>query len=213
MLRKLAIGAALQLILASAAYAACDGQAGNTIFEDNFQDDSGGWDNGNALWKVQSPNFVATLPAQNTQNLTLNQTFNATDGDYCVDVKLPSPSPDNVVAGGLVVLAGDYKNYFLGLVRNNGSWGVYRQSAGQWATIAEGQDAQTIKTDTNTTNSLRITVKDGKITYFVNGKQMKVVRAQIANTPLRFGLYTDLSKDHKDEIDIQFANYKVTSGS
>jgi hypothetical protein len=30
--------------LVSLAHAACDGQAGNTVFEDNFADDSGGWD-------------------------------------------------------------------------------------------------------------------------------------------------------------------------
>ena len=69
---------------------ACDDQAGQTIFEDSFPDDTGGWEifqNG----KVEPPEYVLTLPAGWTQDWAFNQTFNATEGDYCMQFRMPAP--------------------------------------------------------------------------------------------------------------------------
>ena len=212
MLRSSVVAFGVLLGLVSLAHAACDGQAGNTVFEDNFADDSGGWDMNQ--WKVQPPVMIGNLTPQYTFNSTLNTTFNATDGDYCVEIKLPAaPSADNNVSAGLLFLASDYNNLFLAQISSNGATGLYKKASGNWSTIFLAQDTKTVNIDPNALNAIRVTVKDGKITLFVNGKQLKVVRAQIPTTPLRFGMYSQVDKAIQSEVDVAFTSYKVTGGS
>ena len=211
MMRFLVAVLALLLGLVSSARAACEGQAGTTIFDDNFADDAGGWDL--TTWKMQPPVIVGGLTSQFTSNSTLNTTFNATDGDYCSEVKLPaSPAKDNSASAGLLFLATDYNNLFLAMISSNGSTNLYKRVTGNYSTIYTAQDTIAVNTTPGAVNVIRVTVKEGKITLFVNGKQLKVVRAQIPAGPLRFGMYAQVDKAIQSEVDVDFTSYKVTSG-
>jgi hypothetical protein len=212
MLRSLIAALGMQLAIVSMAHAACEGQAGNTIFEDTFADDSGGWDM--STWKVKPPEMIGVVPPQSNGSFTFNDTFNATNGDYCTEFKLPAPlAPDNQVYAGLVFLASDSNNLYMVQISSNGSVGLYKGTAGNWSVIYLVQDTQSVKTEPNSVNAIRVSVKDGKITSYVNGKQIKVIRAQIPTTPLGFGLHIQTDKKVEKEFDMSFTAYKVTSGS
>ena len=87
--------AILHIALGGVALACGADQKGNTIFEDTFADDSGGWDL--QMARIQPPNLIFSLGERGKQ--ALNLTFNATDGDYCVDVLLPA---DTSAYAGLI---------------------------------------------------------------------------------------------------------------
>jgi hypothetical protein len=211
MVRSLIAVLALLLGVVSDARAACEGQAGTTIFDDNFADDSGGWEL--TTWKVQPPVIVGDLTPQFTSNATLNTTFNATDGDYCTEVQLPAaPVKDNPVSAGLLFLGTDYNNIFLALIGSNGLIALYKRVSGNYSVIYTAQDSNAVNTTPDSVNAIRVTVKEGKITLFVNGKQLKVVRAQIPTGPLRFGMYVQVDKAVQSQVDVDFKSYKVTSG-
>ena len=87
MLRILFGIVALALCLPSAS--ACDGQTGKVIFEDKFTDNSGGWTFGEDSGLVlKAPGATVTLPASDRgyAKASLNQTFTATQGDFCAEM-------------------------------------------------------------------------------------------------------------------------------
>ena len=211
MLRLSAVAGVTLLGFVCGAHAACEGQTGKAIFEDSFTDDSGGWDL--SSYKVVPPVMVADLTEEYTANSSLNATFYATEGDYCAEVKLPaSPTKGNPISGGLLFLASDYSNYFLANITSEGSVGLYKRSAGRWSTIYTASDTRVVKMESNAVNTIRVTVKDGKIIFYVNGTQLKTVRAQISNDPLRFGMFAQTDKAIQSSLEVDFTSYSVTTG-
>src|SRR5271165_1858284 len=93
--------------------ATCDGQKGNVIFEDTFDDESGGWESDRDA-KIGGGTYTVHLdPADEVFNV-LNGTFNASEANYCVEVVMPPPiAPDNPVYVGLIFWATDYDNFYL----------------------------------------------------------------------------------------------------
>lgn len=197
--------------LAPTAAFACDEQAGSVIFEDSFPDDSGGWDMYEGL-AITPPEFVLSIPATWTANSTLNTTFNATEGDYCLQFRMPpSPAADNSVGVGLYVLASDYKNLFLFEGYSSGICGLYRKTDNNWTTVFTQNDCG-LQTAPDAVNTLRVMVKDGRLTEFVNGKQVKSVRAQIPTVPQKFGFYAQLDKTLDKQVDVKVTRFRVTTG-
>ena len=88
MLRTVGAVIVLQLLAWSPSWA-CTGQVGAAIFQDNFSDDSGGWDENPPLAVVKPPVFMIGGDATYSSTDSVNLTFNATDGDYCMDFILP----------------------------------------------------------------------------------------------------------------------------
>ena len=71
---------------------ACDGQTGKVIFEDKFTDDAGGWAFGEAYGlALKAPGATLSMPASDgaASRQALNGTFNATQGDFCVEMSFP----------------------------------------------------------------------------------------------------------------------------
>ena len=117
------LAVAVQSAIGAAALA-CDGQAGNVIFEDAFADDSGGWDFTPATSQVKPPDFVFTLTKQTTNANVQNLTFNATIADFCADFALPkSPAPDNAAYAALTFWGADYANFMMAMVSSTGGVG------------------------------------------------------------------------------------------
>lgn len=212
MLRLSLCAALVQLVLSAGAFA-CEGQKGKVIFEENFSDDSGGWDLNASNRVITPPDFHIVLNKDNSAFSVQNLTFNAIDGDYCAEMKFPKSVPAKVVAQiGIVFWAADYDNYMLFLVNSEGKAAAYRKSAGKWSTIFNLPNIAAIKTGPEASNDLQVIVKDGKIFSFVNGAMVKVFRAQTPTGAMRFGVFTGADPDVTDDLEFTVQVFRVTAG-
>ena len=204
--------ALLQVILCGSAVA-CEGQVGKIIFEDTFQDDTGGWDLTPPIATVNPPNFVSTLNSKTSSIASQNLTFHATDADYCAEVILPkSFAPDNTYGFGVQFWAVDYNNFWLAMLSSNGSIGLYTRLNGVWQNIAMVPNPPGLKPEPDAVNALRVTTVGGKISVYLNGQLVKAVRAQIPEGNLRFGMYSQMDKAADGAAPILVKSFKVTSG-
>ena len=193
--------------------AACPGQTGKVIFSDNFSDDSGGWDtNANAAFVSNA--LQMTLDANSVGLALHNLTFSASEGDYCAEFVFPSSPPDakNKDSVGLEVAASDYNSFFLFLADTSGVARIYRKVNGTWSQIGADAKVDVIKTDPGSANSLRVVVKDQKFTFFINGKQVKVLRGQVAANQNRFGLFVEFENAPSNPRVFLVKSFNLTDG-
>jgi hypothetical protein len=206
--------ASVLLGAATIAAEACEGQAGASVFEDDFSDDSGGW--------LMSPNYIVwkpkemdiTLDAKNAGETSLVGGFNANDGDYCVEGIIPKPQ-DAAASISLAVVfwAADYSNYYDAQLGSDGKLSLYRRLNGNWASVVTDVPAPSYKADADAVNALRVLAKNNKISIFVNGASVKVVRAQTPQGQLRFGAGAYLGGKVIDGIPaVKIKSYKATAG-
>jgi hypothetical protein len=169
---------------------ACDGQTGKVIFEDKFADDTGGWQFGEAdglLFK--GPGAIAKTDASNNgyQVTALNQTFTATQGDFCTEGPFPADAAKVNAGIGVVFWGKDYSNYWMANAFANGKVYLTKIANNQAFYIFDTQSTNVVKTGPTDVNSVRAVVKSGTITVIVNGQTVKSVRAQIPSDDLKFG--------------------------
>jgi hypothetical protein len=127
----------LQLALLGPAFP-CEGQKGAVIFEDNFQDDSGGWDLDSKI-HVKASELIMSVGKDFASGQAQNLTFNATDGDYCVEFVLPpAPKPAYIPQIGLEFWALSYNDQFLAYVQSTGVF-LARKQGGNWTTFFPGE--------------------------------------------------------------------------
>jgi len=205
----LAVVALPALMCASAR--SCEGQVGKTIYEDTFQDDSGGWDISPPLTAIKPPSLLITLNANSTNVGAQVLTFHAKEADYCLEGTVPKArAPDNNFALGLEFWATDYRNFWLVMLASDGTVSLWSQANGVWTSIAKVPNAPGFKADG--ANALRVTTLGGKIAISVNGQPVKMVRAQIPEGDFRFGVYGQVDKGADGAPPIVVSSYKVTSG-
>jgi len=191
---------------------ACEGQTGTPIFRDNFADDSGGWES-NRSWQIKPPEFIATLEKRVTVTEVVNQTFNAADGDYCVDVVLPSDQPGAVNPGAALTFFGTERSVFGLSVLADGGTRIGRWTDGKYSSLA-ATDGSTggVKSGPGAINTLRVIAKAGTLTAMVNGKVLKTIRVQMPNVPLKFGLRALVAPDEiPGSVHVSFRNFSVTT--
>lgn len=194
---------------------ACDGQTGKVIFEDKFTDDSGGWTfGGNSGVALKAPGATLTTDVSEgygSQN-ALNQTFTATQGDFCVEMSFPADAAQLEAKIGVQFLAADYQNNWAALVHADGTVGLYKMVNNQfsvvWLTAANNSLVKTGPTDVN---SVRAVVKNGMITVIVNGQTVKSVRAQIPTGDLKFGFHGQYHNPSAKPVSFPVRSYKVTA--
>lgn len=220
MLRNLLAAVSILGFAATAAHA-CTGQVGPTIFEDNFADDSGGWDyNGRDSYLAVKGGVLSIRPNvggakdQYTSVTLLNLTFAAGDGDYCMDFILPkSVAADNDVAAGIMFLRYVQGKFMLWEATSANSVALSKSNVDTWSQIySNTSPTSPIKTGPNTVNSLRVVVKDNKLTLFANDQQIKVIQAQVPPGENHFGIYVDVTKTSEANPVILIKHFKVTSG-
>jgi hypothetical protein len=82
--------------------ASCDDQNVKVIFEDTFADDSGGWPSDPDV-KIAGGAFKMHLDPKYMNWALLNNRFNASEADYCMEVVVPkSIAADDPVVVGLM---------------------------------------------------------------------------------------------------------------
>lgn len=216
LLRTVSAAVALQIAACVSAWA-CDGQAGKVIFEDTFTDDSGGWDLTPPESSINPPDFLFTIDNKYVAMSALNLTFRTTDGDgdFCMEVILPKAiAPDNQPAAGIEFWATDYNNLMMALLWGDGSVQLFsRTGAPTWQTIFTVPSGPAFKSDPEAVNALRVVAKDGRITLYLNGTQIKApIRAQVPDGNLRFGMLGQYQKPTDAPPAIRVKSFKVTAG-
>jgi hypothetical protein len=169
---RILFAAVTALTLCVPAAFACDGQAGMVIFEDKFTDDSGGWifgaDNGLVL-KAPGAALTAAAADGGSNRASLNQTFTATQGDFCVEMSFPAEAAQLDASFGVSFLATDYSNYWEAFVFAGGQVKLLKLVNNRWSTVWDGPTNNLVKTGPTDVNSVRAVVKNGTITVIVNG--------------------------------------------
>jgi hypothetical protein len=207
----------LGLFLLPTASFACEGQKGNTIFEDKFVDTSGGWTEFGDYGQIKDNRLtlITVLSAQDKSSGTSypNGTFSANEGDYCAELVLPDTKldADNYIGGGIVFLRKDGTNKFMFEVNSQGIATLAKMNAGTW-TVIFSQKTPAIDLRKGSINSVRIIIKNNTITSMINNSTVKVVRAQIPQGDLSFGVYNEIGKPIDGKPAVEFRSYKVTSG-
>jgi hypothetical protein len=80
----------------------CEGQVGKTIYEDTFEDDSGGWDLSPPVTTIKPPSLLIALSGNTTNVGSQVLTFHAKEADYCLEGTVPKAlAPDNNFELGL----------------------------------------------------------------------------------------------------------------
>jgi len=194
---------------------ACPGQTGKIIFEDNFADDSGGWSL-EAPWSEIKNDSLILHPAppgkDDKETDTINRTFSAGDGDYCEEFVLPKAPPDNIVWAGVLFWRTDKDHQYYFSVDTNGDVSLERQAEGDWIEIYSNSKHPAVKLEPNAVNALRVVAKDGELTLFINGSQVKVIRVQKPAGELTFGLGSSVDKATDADPAVQIKSFKVTAG-
>ena len=197
-------------VSAAAAYA-CEGQTGKVIFEDKFTDDAGGWTFDAGVLNLKAPGAVLALGAgESGGRLRLNQTFNATEGDFCVEMSMPANAKLLKIGIGTLFLAADNDNLWLAQAQDTGMVGLYKLANNKWSTVWELPNAAAIKTGPADVISLRAVVKGNTITVIVNGQTIKSVRAQIPSGDFKFGFYGQYGNASAAPVELAVRSYKVT---
>jgi hypothetical protein len=213
-----ALGALLLLNLPANA---CPGQTGKVIFEDTFTDDSGGWQLGAPDSEIKDGMLLMRPnprgPSETSTSLYSGiAAFSAIEGDYCAEFILPkAPAQDNDVAAGVTFWAnaaniGKSSQMYSFKVFSDGTTLLSRYSGGTWATILNQKS--TLKTEPDAVNSLRVVAKSGKLTLYVDDTQIKVIRAQVPEGELHFGVFVQTEKAGDANPVVKFKSFKVTSG-
>jgi hypothetical protein len=202
------------LLLLNAAAFACPGQTGKVIFEDTFADDSGGWQLGapdteikdGALWLRPNPRGMS----EKGRNISSTvRTFSATDGDYCMEFIVPKPvAADNDFMSGLVFWQSSAADEYLLAIYTDGTTQLNRLVANKWTRIFS---ENTGKLEPGSTASLRVIAKDGKLTLFAGGKQVKIIRAQTPSGELSFGALAEVEKLSDANPVVEIKSFKVTA--
>lgn len=216
LLRTLSVAVALQITACVSAWA-CDGQVGKVIFEDNFADTLGGWGDLVPPMSIKPPELLIALDKKFSAESLQNLTFFANDGDYCLEAILPPKTAAGGAKGvGIEFLATDYDNCLMAQLAADSSVFLSTKESGKWNDIFHvAVPAAAFKAGPEDVNALRVVAKDGVVTVYVNGTQIKAVRAQVPSGRLRFGIYAefvDRSKAVDNSPPIRVKSFKVTAG-
>lgn len=183
------MSAAIFLTVSTAAMA-CPGQTGKVIFSDDFSDDSGGWDtNANASY-IKGAYQIKADPKTDSDSI-YNLTFNAVEGDYCIEVMFPSDPPDagNADDFGILFLSRGFDSHYAFSINTDGeAWGN-RSAKGNRSQPFPPFKVPAIKTAPGSVNSIRVVVKEQRMTFFVNAEQVKTLRAQLDENANTFGFW------------------------
>lgn len=187
------------------AVAACDGP--ETIFEDKFADDAGGWPLKETI-EVKDGLFIFKLPPDDMQS-NLNVTFTVKDADICSETVWPNDE-QSMLGAGLLFWGEDNRTYFQFGILNNGKFWIARRIEGKWHTIVENVAASAIKVKPGETNVLRVKASGDSATFFINGEKVRDLRGQAPRGGWRFGLSGD-NFDKEKDARLVFKSVKVTN--
>ncbi len=123
-----------------------------------------------------------------------------------------APSPDDQPYIGIEFWATDYGNTMLAELAGNGTVILAQRSASKWQIIFSVPNAPGFKSEPNSVNSIRVNTLKGRVTIYLNGKEVKAIRAQVPTGQMRFGMSAFWVKNLDGRPPIKITNYNVTAG-
>jgi hypothetical protein len=216
MLRVLFVAATAFALVAPAAFS-CEGQTGKVIFEDKFTDESGGLILAAPDTEIKNGSLFLRPNARGVDQKTtaaavINVTFPAGDGDYCMEVVLPKQiAPDNDVAAGMQFWISDATSFSF-VIWTDKSTGLSKLSGDKANSIFHEKQNAAIKLEPNAVNFLRVVAKENKLTLFINGSQVKVIRALMPTGELHFAVIAGVQKASDTNPVVEVKSFKVTTG-
>ena len=215
MIREALLSALAVMCLAGFA-AACEGQTGKVLYEDTFEDDSGGWGIDNNYEKIKNNTLIfrpnVGAKDNNTMRWSWLPMFSLVDADYCAEFVLPpAPAANNQAALGVVFWVTDSSNFYNFQIFTNKSIGLFRLSNAKWTTIYLESNSKSVNIDKNAVNTLRVVAKEGKLSLYINGALFKAIRAQTPEGETHFGLWTQVDRPTDADTSAVVKNFKVTS--
>ena len=206
MARSRVSGAAALLIAAAFAWPASACEGTETVFEDKFNDDAGGWAINQDV-EIKDGSFTFKLPPDAMQS-DLNVTYTVNDADICSETVWPDGG-STILGAGLLFWGEDNRNYLQFGILNNGKFWIARRQDGKWYTIVENVDSSAIKVKPGESNMLRVKASGGIATFFINGEKVRDLRGQAPKGGWRFGLSGD-NFDKAKDARVVFRSVKVT---
>ncbi len=204
--------AAIMALGSGPAFAACNVVPGDTIFEDTFADDSGGWAVAGDAMNVVNGEMQFSLSGENTNWILFNNTFDASEGEFCAVFTQPRMvASDNIGAVGLLALKVDDQNYYLLQLGGDNRVTLWRLMANAWSLIGE-YGRPDLLLGPGKEVMLRLSIRNGEITSYVNETRVGRVRIQMPAAPNAFGLYFQVDKAVPVAEQFVVKEYKVTTG-
>jgi hypothetical protein len=217
-MRKICAALISFLVLPATAMA-CPGQVGKVIFEDNFADDSGGWAGLSAPdFEIKDGTLLLRPNAHGVNEKStvasfFNVMFSAGDGDYCTEFVFPKqPAADNPVSAGLIFWRTGPQDLFVFFISTTKGAFLEKLVDNKWTHVFSAGNVEAVIVEPDAVNSVRVLAKDGKLTLFVNGSQIKVIRAPPPTSALGFGVYTQVETATDANPTVKFKSFKVTAG-
>jgi hypothetical protein len=206
MLRLIGFCLALHLAACGTVFA-CEGKT--TIFEDNFQDDSGGWE-AEAFYSIQNGAMSIKFAPDRAGWGVTNGTFMAKNADICVDFQFPDKGLDLIPGLGLSFWQQDLdKGWYVAVLYEDGTLAVSRNFHRQWSTIFN-QSGTNVHRGPGAKNRVRVTLKDDRVTVYVNDGKVKQFRAQPPPSESKFGIMSTRRKNGLEQVFL-VTHYKVSS--
>ena len=188
------------------AFAACDGP--ETIFEDKFADDAGGWPLKETI-EVKDGLFIFKLPPDDMQS-NLNVTFTVKDADICSETVWPNDEQGDAWRGAAVLGRGQPHLF---PVRHSQQRQVLdRAQAGRQMARHHRRQCRfrAIKQEPGAANVLRVKTNGNSVTFYINDTKVRELRGQAPKTDWRFGLSGD-NFDKQKDARVVFKTVKVTN--
>ncbi len=111
-------------------------------------------------------------------------------GDFCVDVVAGDVKDQTTIIAGLAFLEKDNQNMYIFAIRPDGSAMIIRRQSGGWLHPVPVQKFAAVKSGANVVNTLRLTLKDGTASAYVNDQLFSTFKVQAE--PLgKVGLYVE----------------------
>jgi len=184
-------------------------QNGATIFFDEFAPPDPGWGTPGDTGFFKDGRMVLKPAAKSTTTWTFSpMVFKS--GVVCSDIKTPVHVKNlgGDSNGGIMFWASDDSNYYLAAIYADGTFGVYREIDGIWATLLPRSKAASIQPGENAVNRVKITFANDTATLTVNGSDIfHMQHAQPPDGGGAVGFYAGSEDD--DENQWNFLNIAV----
>jgi hypothetical protein len=114
------------------------------------------------------------------------------DAWTCTSFRFPETSPAANLAGGIVFWRRDAQNFYLALVRRNGSFATYRHTAAGWTNLREGSIGAL---NPGTSNQIEVVTLGDIARVFINDRSVMEIGTNMGASPLGVGIYAEAGPD------------------
>ena len=197
------MGWLLAAMIASSPALACKGR--NVILADDFTTPDAAWGDNDDSFIIGS----GTLQLKPAPGSTLGGVYQGElfeDADICIDMVMPTGrNPPN---GGLLFWWQDWDNAYLFQADATGSAAVFRWQRGRGLFPVSWRKAPSLKTAANAVNTLRLTLKGGTATAYINDQRFATFKG---NPPQGGGMIGAFGASENGVSNTwTFSNLKVT---